>query len=232
MSTDLRERLARLPTAIVCDAYARTRLRPIEKIVIPGVLPVGLRTRAAGRARTQRMVIVRDRERSAMVNDRPLTFRLVEEAREGDFLVVTAPQGPAYAIFGGMLGIRASQRGVVGVIVDGATRDVAETDEVGLPVWARSVTPVPGGYAGYSVHELEVPVVCGGVEICTGDWILADADGALVIPAEDLEEILAVGEEMVAAEEGTLARLQEGASMDEAYPSRGYYADSSSGSPR
>jgi regulator of RNase E activity RraA len=225
MSDDLCQRLQQLPTAIVCDAYARTRLRPIEKILISGVMPVGIRTRVAGRARTQRMVIVRDRERSAMVNDRPLTFRLVEEAEEGDFLVVTAPLGPDYAIFGGMLGIRAKQRGVVGVIVDGATRDVAETDEVGLPVWARSLTPVPGGYAGYSVLELEVPVVCGGVEIRHRDFILADSDGALVIPAEDIDEILAVGEEMVEAEVGTLARLQEGASMDDAYPSRGYYSN-------
>jgi regulator of RNase E activity RraA len=229
MAADLLvDRLAKLPTSTLCDACAKSHLRNPGSIYVPGLMRLaGPGTHVAGRARTQRMTLVRDHERSAIVVNRELTFSLVENARPGDFLVISAPPGPPYAIFGGMLALTARQRGAVGALVDGATRDVDEIAEFGLPVWASRITAVPGGFAGYSVTELGQPVTISGVEVMEGDLVAADGDGAVVLPAGEAEQIISICEEMHAAELITRAAIQSGGSMQDAYPSRGYYSDKS-----
>jgi len=222
------DRLAKLPTSTLCDACAKSHLRNPATVYVAGLMRLAdPGTHAAGRARTQRMTLVRDHERSAIVVNRELTFSLVENASPGDFLVISAPAGPPYAIFGGMLALTARQRGAVGALVDGATRDVDEIAEFGLPVWASRVTAIPGGFAGYSVTELGQPVTISGVEVMEGDLVVADGDGAVVLPASEAEEIIAICEEMHAAELITRAAIMAGSRMQDAYPSRGYYADSS-----
>lgn len=222
------DRLAELPTSTLCDAYAKSHLRDPGSNFVAGLTRLAEPgKRVAGRARTQRMTLVRDHDRSAIVVNRELTFGLVENARPGDFLVISAPAGPPYAIFGGMLALTARQRGAVGALVDGATRDIDEIAEFGLPVWARGITALPGGFAGYSVVELGQPVTVGGVEVIEGDFVVADGDGAVVLPAGEAEQIIAICEEMHAAEVVTRAALEAGGTMQEAYPSRGYYSETS-----
>lgn len=225
-TADATARLEHIPTSTICDAYIRSGLRPPERVVMTGLAPLRPPAgRVVGRARTQRMVLVRDRERSAIVADRELTFRLVDGASPGDFLVVSAPAGPPYAVFGGVLALTASRRGAVGVAVDGAARDVEEIAGLALPVWCAGVTPVPGGYAGYSVAEVGTPVTCGGVEVAPGDHVVADADGVVVVPAGDVATVLPLCEEMEAAEDQARAGILAGRAMVDSYPSRGYYAD-------
>jgi regulator of RNase E activity RraA len=229
LSDDVLARFAAIPTSTICDASIKGHIWPPEKMVIPGVAPVlpGVRT-AVGRARTEHRVLVRDPARSSLVSNRKLATSLTDEARQGDFLVITAPPGPPYAVFGGMMALRARLRGVAGVVVDGLTRDVAEITEHRLPVWATGITPIAGGYGGYSIAEVNGPVNCCGIEVLPGDLIVADSDGVLVIPQDKAMPLLAICEEMDADEQATARALADGASMDEAYPSRGYYADSAS----
>ncbi len=220
------ERLGKLPTSTLCDAYAKSHLRSPASMYVAGLTRLAEPGKhVAGRARTQRMTLVRDHERSAVVVNRELTFSLVENARPGDFLVISAPPGPPYAVFGGMLALTARQRGAVGVLVEGATRDVDEIAEFGLPVWATRVTAVPGGFGGYSVAELGQPVTICGVEVMEGDFVVADGDGAVVLPAGEAEKIVALCEEMHAAEVITRKALEVGGTMQDAYPSRGYYSE-------
>jgi len=228
ISDEVLARFAAIPTSTICDASIKGRIRPPEKMVVSSVQPVLPRPLSAvGRARTERRVLVRDQERSALVSNRKLASQLTDEASPGDFLVITAPAGPPFAVFGGMMALKAKRRGVTGVVTDGLTRDVGEIIDHQLAVWANGVTPIAGGYGGYSVAEVNCPVVCGGIEVLPGDVIVADSDGVMVIPADEALALLPLCEEMNAAEQVTERALASGASMSDAYPSRDYYANSS-----
>ena len=223
------ERFRAIPTSTICDGYVKAGLRTPERVVVEGMLPMHGPTahlvRAVGRARTQRRVLVRDASRLGQAANPKLFHGFVEDAQPGDFLVIASPPGPRGAVFGGKLAQIAKMRGAAGVIVGGATRDVAEIIEHDLPVWAESVTPIAGGYARYSIVELNVPVNCGGIEIMPGDVIVADADGVVVIAPEDIERLLPACEQIQAAEDASARALASGKSVKETFASRTYVWD-------
>lgn len=219
-------RLEACPTATLCDAYIKSGLRRPETLVMHGVRPILRDGRVvAGRARTKQLVIVRDPERSSLVSNRELAFEHIDKAQPGDFLVVAAPRAQPYAIWGGHLTLQASMRGAVGVVVDGTTRDVGEIQHLAFPVWCRGVTPIPSGYAGYSSVGTNVPVTCAGVEVIAGDYVVADQDGVIVVPQEQVLAVLDVCEEMEAAEHEARLNIEAGKTMLESYVSRSYYAN-------
>ena len=223
------ERFRAIPTSTICDGYVKVGIRIPERVVVDGMLPMHGPTahlvRAVGRARTQRRVLVRDASRLGQAANPKLFHGFVEDAVPGDFLVIAAPPGPPGAVFGGKLAQIAKMRGAAGVIVGGATRDVAEIIAHDLPVWAQSVTPIAGGYAKYSIVELNVPVNCGGIEIMPGDVIVADADGVVVIAPEDIEKLLPACEQIQASEDASARALASGKSVKETFASRTYVWD-------
>ena len=79
-------------------------------------------------------------------------------------------------------------RGVAGILVDGAVRDLDELVAMGLPIWTRFVR-AQGATKG-EVGELDVPVVIGGAEIRPGDLVVMDCDGAMALPRERVGEVL------------------------------------------
>jgi regulator of RNase E activity RraA len=101
----------------------------------------------------------------------------------GEIWVVAANGGSRSAIFGGLLATAARARGAVGCIVDGAVRDTSELERIGFPTFATARSPADS-MGRDEVIEHGVPVTCGGVLICPGDLVVADADGVVVIPAE------------------------------------------------
>jgi RraA family protein len=120
-------------------------------------------------------------------------FKLgAQQTRAGDVLVVNARGDLTAGLTGGNVcrGLRA--RGLAGVIVDGAVRDIEETRETGLPVYARGVTPRGGSV--YGAGEVNVPIACGGVIVNPGDIVVADRDGIAVIPPAAVDEVLALVE--------------------------------------
>ena len=79
-------------------------------------------------------------------------------------------------------------RGVAGILVDGAVRDLDELAAIGLPIWARHVR-AQGATKG-EVGELDVPVTIGGAVIRPGDLVVMDCDGAMALPHERIDEVL------------------------------------------
>lgn len=223
---DLTERLRHIPTATVCDAYARLKIRPLERLVLRKVRPIGpLGTRVVGRARTQQLTSQRDPARGSLVADRELHFELVDGAEPGDFLVVASAGNDHLASFGDVLALKAHTMGVAGVVVDGATRDAAFINELGLPLWCDGITPIPQGYGGYSVQAVNVTVTCAGVEVSPGDLVVADGDGVVVVPPAELVDVLPLCEELEAQEQRARDGIAQGLDLAGLYPSRAYYAE-------
>lgn len=105
----------------------------------------------------------------------------IDVAQPGDVIVANAHGMTARAILGGVVGMHMVHHGVVGLVVDGAVRDVAEFRALGLPVMARAVTPRSGSSPG-GWGEVNVPVACGGAVIHPGDMVIGDEEGLVVVP--------------------------------------------------
>jgi regulator of RNase E activity RraA len=224
VAQDLVDRLAQLPTATLCDAYLKTGSLPPERVVMRKLQPLGsLQQRAAGPARTQQLISLRDRGRGSMVTNRHLHFELVDGTEPGDFLIVAVAGTDLLASFGDMLALKAKNMGAAGVAVDGAVRDAAYIERLELPVWCDGVTPIPQGHGGYSVASVNEPVTCAGVEVIPGDLVVADGDGVIVLPQADAADLATIAEEIEANEEHAREGVAAGTPLEDLYPSRDYY---------
>ncbi|MCS6878664.1 MAG: RraA family protein [Geminicoccaceae bacterium] len=129
-------------------------------------------------------------------------------ARAGDVIVASAEGFEGSAICGDLLAGMMRNKGISGLIVDGAVRDVAGLREVGLPVFARSVNPASCVRSGPGTVGL--PIVVEGRTIASGDLLLADADGVVTVPLAEADRVLARLEAIKQAENRTLAEVRAG----------------------
>lgn len=120
--------------------------------------------------------------------DNLMVHKALELARPGDVIVVEAGGEMRHAILGELMCRYAIERGVAGFVVDGPVRDGSAIRSLGLPVYARGLTP-RGPYKE-GPGEINVPVSCGGATVCPGDLLLGDADGVVAVPREAAEEVL------------------------------------------
>lgn len=112
----------------------------------------------------------------------------VQQTRPGDVLVVNAYGNPTTAIVGGNVCRGMAHRGLAGMIVDGAIRDVSEIREDDFPVWARSIATASSAADGPG--DVNVPIACGRVVVFPGDIVVADEDGIAVVRPSDAEGVL------------------------------------------
>ena len=185
--------LAQLGSATVHEAAARSAVVDLDLVqVIPG-------SRAAGPART----VLCGQADNLMVH------AAIAEAQPGEVLVLTMPEPAPFALVGELLATQAKGRGIAAILVDAAVRDVEELRDVGLPIWARFVR-VRGAdkKARGSIGET---VEVGGAVIRQGDVVVLDANGAVVVERERVEEVLAAARDRAERETVKRAQLEEGA---------------------
>jgi RraA family protein len=137
-----------------------------------------------------------------------MVSKALAECPAGHVLVIDGHGEKNTALWGGLTTLSAWRKGVAGVVVDGAIRDLADIRASKLPVFARAVVPNAGGaqYAG----TLQCPVACGGIVVHPGDWLVGDADGVVVIPISRLEESLEKATRIVAAEKQIAKAIRAG----------------------
>lgn len=111
----------------------------------------------------------------------------IYRAPKGSIIVVETDAND-YAVAGGNVCAVAQQNGIAGFVIDGVIRDVGELKSLNFPVFARGVFPKPGGKSNDGASQVEI--TCGGVTVNTGDWIVADEEGIVVIPKAEIEETL------------------------------------------
>lgn len=114
--------------------------------------------------------------------------RALAEAPEGSVLVINGRENPNGALWGELMTTEAMERRIKGVVIEGAVRDVDAISKLKFPTFSRYITPSVGsnrrvGTTGHSI-------VCGGVAVNTGDLIVADADGVVVVPQDRIDEVL------------------------------------------
>jgi 4-hydroxy-4-methyl-2-oxoglutarate aldolase len=131
--------------------------------------------------------------------DNLMLHAAIYRAARGSVIVVEAGDTD-YAVAGGNVCAVAKRRGIAAFVVDGVIRDLAEAREMGFPVFARGVIPIPGAKA--AIAPLNEPVRCGGVTVAAGDVVVADEEGIVVIPGTRGEQVLGDARAKQATEAG------------------------------
>ncbi|WP_405667258.1 NAD(P)-binding domain-containing protein [Streptomyces sp. NBC_01166] len=182
LTPELLEAYVGLATANIGDATERMGL------LDSGISALWPGARAVGRALT---VWTRAGDNQAL-------HQAIKIAEPGDIMVVNGEGDVSRALVGELIAERARSRGVVGMVLDGAARDVEVLAEMGFPVWARAVTPA-GPYK-FGPGQVGVPVAVGGVVCRPGDLVAGDSDGVAIVPADRAASVLADAREVEAEE--------------------------------
>jgi len=167
---DLFEAFAKVSTPNISDAMQK-------RGEMKGLLPrVSRKAKMVGRALTVKTAD----------GDWAKPVEAIDRAKKGDVIVIDVGGGPT-AVWGELASWSAKVKGVAGVVIDGAARDIDTILDIGFPVFSRSVTPKAGEPKGHG--EIASEIECGGQLVRTGDWIVGDENGVIVIPQEIAVEI-------------------------------------------
>jgi regulator of RNase E activity RraA len=145
------------------------------------------------------------------------TRAAIEEMPEDCVCVIDAMGVTDAGVFGDILCARMAKRGVAGLVTDGVVRDGAGVEGTGLPVWCAGVA-APASVAGMTFVGWQEPIGCGGTAVFPNDIIVADGDGAIVIPAAFVEEVAKAGPEQERLEAWIMKEVERGVPLPGLYP--------------
>ncbi len=192
---EIRRMLMQVTTPNVSDAMHRAK-------GMEGIRPIVKGKKVVGKAVTV----------YTMDGDWAKTVEAIDTAGEGDVIVIKC-SGDSSAVWGELATRSCMNRGIAGVIIDGAVRDVDDIEKLGFPVFAKKVVPNAGDPKGFG--EINVKIVCGGVEVRPGDWIVADDNGVMVIPKERAYEVAKRALEVKKHEDRIRAEIEDGKTLAE-----------------
>ncbi|GIG91997.1 RraA family protein [Plantactinospora endophytica] len=204
--TALRDRIARLDSCALSDALdtlglagATTGIRPLWPV----------REAVLGTVRTVRAGPRRDGQPAAHI-----AAAAVDSSGPGQVLVIANEGRLDVSCWGGILALAATGRGIGGVVIDGACRDIAESEQLDFPVFGRAVVPVSA--RGRIVQlGMDERIEVAGVSVHSGDWVLADRNGVVFVPAAEAERVVALAERIVRREEGMAEAVRAGQPVDQ-----------------
>jgi regulator of RNase E activity RraA len=171
-----------------------------------------------GRAFTLRFVPAReDLATPASWSSPKSTRAAVEAMTEGSIVVADAMGMTDAGIFGDILCARMKKRGVAGLVTDGVIRDLPGVLGTMLPVWAQG-TAAPPAVCSMTFVNWQEPIGCGGVAVFPGDVIVADDDGAVLIPDALVGAVAAAAPEQERLEAWIMNEVESGAQLPGLYP--------------
>ncbi len=171
LSADELARWEDIPPAVASDCMNRSN------VMAARISPLSPGMTICGQARTV----------TSMVGDNGAAHAAIGIIDPGDVLVIDARGHTETAVWGGIMTRAAMQRGIAGLVLDGALRDASEIRELGFPVFTAGICPAgpSKGFGGI----IDGPISCGGCPVKPGDIVLGDDDGVAVIPFERQVEI-------------------------------------------
>lgn len=216
LDADLIRTLSNVTTATLTTVLLKKGLRHVW---LKGTMPIKSdQPRRVGRAFTLRFVPAREDLATPESWSSPISTRAAIEAMPAGCIAVVDAMGVTDAgIFGDILCTRMSKRGVAGLVTDGVVRDLAGVLASGFPVWCAG-TAAPPSVAALTFVSWQEPIACGGVAVFPNDVIVVDSDGAVLIPAALLEEVVALAVEQERLEAWIMNEVENGAALPGLYP--------------
>ncbi|MCA3262364.1 MAG: RraA family protein [Telmatospirillum sp.] len=210
MSDTLTQRLGRCYSSAVHDVlrtmgYERCVLPPAIRALSPGMQLVGPVWTVSGHI-----------DRTKTAHDTLLAWTGLLSKAPAGHVVVCQPHTHEIALMGELSAAALKRKGVLGYLVDGGTRDVDMILEIGFPVFCSFATPADIG-ARWIPDAFSTPVTIGAVTVATGDYVLADADGAVIVPQAIAEAAVARTEEVVGTENAVRTAILAGMDPQAAY---------------
>lgn len=166
-----------------------------------GIFSICPGTRAVGRAVTVQTI----------AGDWAKPVEAIDHAGPGDVLVINNDKGVDIAPWGELATLSCVTRGVTGVIIDGAVRDVDDIRRLNYPLWAKATVPNAGDPKGFG--EINTEISCAGQMVRPGDWIIADESGVVVVPRERAYEVARRSLEVKKTEERIRAEIKQGSTL-------------------
>ncbi|RLF36531.1 MAG: bifunctional hexulose-6-phosphate synthase/ribonuclease regulator [Thermoplasmata archaeon] len=167
--TELKKAFSLVSTPNISDAMHKTG-------VMKGIRPVKLGFHMVGRALTV----------STIDGDWAKPIEAIDKAEKGMVIVVDVKGGET-AIWGELATWSAKLKGIAGVVIDGAVRDLDDIVKIDFPIFCRHISPNAGEPKGFG--EIGAEITCGGQTVRTGDWVIGDDSGVVVVPQEIAQEI-------------------------------------------
>ena len=202
-----------LYAAVVSDALDSVGLR--AQCLSADIRPLDEALVLAGRARTARWAAV-DPSAPPTANPYANEIRYLDSGQPGDVFVMSVGRHPDIVPWGELLSTACRARGGRGLIADGLVRDSRQIKAMELPVFCTGRRPLDSARRG-EVVEYDVPVVIDGVTISPGDFVVADADGVVIVPKGVEREVLAKAWAKVEGENRTRDALLAGRLLGEVY---------------
>lgn len=193
-SDQLMEAFSKVSSPNVADAQHKQG-------AMKGILPrIGRNVKMVGRALTVQTVN----------GDWAKSVEAIDRASKGDVIVIDACAGEI-AVWGELASWSCKTKGVAGVVIDGAARDIDSIMDMGFPCFSRHISSnagEPKGYGGIG-HE----IVCGGVTVRTGDWVIGDESGVVVVPQEHALEVANRALDVMERENRLREEIQRGSTL-------------------
>ena len=206
------ERLAKLDTCAVSDAMDSLNLKGATW----GVRPQWQCPRIVGRAVTMKI-----KPQGLEAPKQHLGTTAIEAASPGDIIVIDNGGQPQFSCWGGLLSLSAKLKGVSGVVIDGACRDLDEARELQFPIFTRSVVPMTA--RGRVMQEsFNQEIEFAGVQCHPGDLVIADGSGIVIIPRAKEGEVVTAAEAVYQKEQEMAAGIRKGYSGLEMLEKLGY----------
>jgi len=206
------QRLSKLDTCAVSDALDRLGLKGATH----GVRPMWSCPKIVGRAVTMKIKPV-----GLEQPKQHLGTAAIVAGQAGDIIVIDNGGQPDNSGWGGLLSLAAKSKGLSGVVIDGACRDIDESRDVGFPVYARAAVPMTArGRVMQDSFNQEIQFV--GVQVHPGDLLIADGSGVVFIPRAKEEEVIKEAETVAATEARMADGIRQGLSVLEVLEKLGY----------
>lgn len=171
-SNELLERIRKFSAPELCDGS-----------IVYNAMDYHIKPMAASRKICGPAVTVR-----LSMGDSLMVTKAIDIAKPGDVIVIDGRGSGNNALWGEYRSLACKVKGLEGVVMDGAFRDLEENEEIGFPIYARAVTC---GSSSKNTHgEINIPISCAGTAVNPGDIIVGDVNGVCVVPIEYAEQII------------------------------------------
>jgi 2-keto-4-pentenoate hydratase/2-oxohepta-3-ene-1,7-dioic acid hydratase in catechol pathway/regulator of RNase E activity RraA len=209
--------LAAVGAVSTATLAAQLRKRGYNSVTLDRLLTTRPAAKMAGFARTLRYVPFREDLFAEHGGGMNAQKRAVEQLRRGEVLVIEARGDPTAGTVGDILALRAQIRGATGIVTDGAIRDSATLNDLGIPVYFAATHPAVLGRR-HVPWEANTTIACAGVTVQPGDIIVGDADGVIVVPRHLAAEVAQEAAEQERQERFITEQVARGEPIDGLYP--------------